>query len=83
MCSKNYINEDNYIDDQNESHKTYKHIKKSKYHKKTGLDIKIGKMHKKLQKSYAFCRFMILTEPTLRLPLSENTGAGRVRVTFR
>ena len=36
MCSKNYINEDNYIDELNESHKTYKHIKKSKYHKKTG-----------------------------------------------
>ena len=36
MCSKNYINEDNYIDEQNEPHKTYKHIKKSKYHKKTG-----------------------------------------------
>jgi 16S rRNA G966 N2-methylase RsmD len=36
MCSKNYINEDNYIDDQNESHKVYKHPKKPKYHKKTG-----------------------------------------------
>ena len=36
MCSKNYINEDNYIDDQNESHKIYKHPKKPKYHKKTG-----------------------------------------------
>ena len=36
MSSKNYINEDNYIDDQNESHKVYKHPKKAKYHKKTG-----------------------------------------------
>ena len=36
MCSKNYINEGNYIDDQNDSHKTYKHQKKTKYHKKTG-----------------------------------------------
>ena len=36
MSSKNYINEDNYIDDQNESHKVYKHPKKVKYHKKTG-----------------------------------------------
>ena len=36
MCSKNYINEDNYIDDPNESHKGYKHPKKTKYHKKTG-----------------------------------------------
>ena len=54
-----------------------------KCHKKTGLDKKIGKMHKKLQKSYAFCRFMILTEPTLRLPLSEDAKAGRVRFTFR
>ena len=36
MSSKNYINEDNYIDDQNKSHKIYKHQKKGKYHKKTG-----------------------------------------------
>ena len=28
MCSKNYINEDNYIDEQNETHKVYKHPKK-------------------------------------------------------
>ena len=54
-----------------------------KCHKKTGLDKKIGKMHKKLQKSYAFCRFIVLTVPTLLLPLSENTGAGRVGITFR
>jgi hypothetical protein len=36
MCSKNYINEDNYIDEQNETHKVYKHSKKGKYYKKTG-----------------------------------------------
>ena len=36
MLSKNYINEDNYIDKSNEFHKVGKHIKKYKYHKKTG-----------------------------------------------
>ena len=54
-----------------------------KCRKKTGLDKKIGKMHKKLQKSYAFCRFMILTEPTLRLPLPGSAEAGQVGITFR
>ena len=35
MLSKNYINEDNYIDESNDSHKGRKPIKK-KHHKKTG-----------------------------------------------
>lgn len=39
-------------------------------------------MHKKLQISYAFCRFMILTVPAQRLPVSENAEAGRVRFYF-
>ena len=36
MLSKNYINEDNYIDESNESHKVRKPIKKYKHYKKTG-----------------------------------------------
>ena len=36
MLSKNYINEDNYIDEQNDFHKSRKPIKKTKHHKKTG-----------------------------------------------
>jgi hypothetical protein len=36
MLSKNYINEDNYVDEQNDFHKSRKPIKKNKYHKKTG-----------------------------------------------
>ena len=36
MLSKNYINEDNYIDEQNDFHKSRKPIKKAKHHKKTG-----------------------------------------------
>ena len=36
MLSKNYINEDNYIDESIEFHKSRKPIKKYKYHKKTG-----------------------------------------------
>ena len=43
MCSKNYINEDNYIDDQNESHKVYKHPKKPKQNiiKKPGINVTV------------------------------------------
>jgi hypothetical protein len=36
MISKNYINEDNYIDEPNDFHKFRKQIKKSKHYKKTG-----------------------------------------------
>ena len=36
MLSENYINEDNYVDEQNDFHKSRKPIKKNKHHKKTG-----------------------------------------------
>ena len=36
MISKNYINEDNYIDEPNGIHKVRKQIKKYKHYKKTG-----------------------------------------------
>ena len=36
MFLKNYINEDNYIDEPNEFHKVRKNIKKYKHYKKTG-----------------------------------------------
>jgi hypothetical protein len=36
MLSKNYINEDNYIDEQDELQKNQKPTKKYKFHKKTG-----------------------------------------------
>ena len=36
MCIKNYINEDNYFDEKNETHKVHKYPKKGKYYKKKG-----------------------------------------------